>query len=140
MIVATRFHYSVDVVIGATLTDEVARSMSGQLALVVRRGLLRAARTTRAWITTDGYADGVGQMVGRMVQHDAEEDGSEVVCLGLAAWDRVALHEQMERKPNGAVFRYDLAADAPAEYSVPGSRRPKCEESMSTRKRRVSSR
>ena len=49
-------------------------------------------------------------MVGQLVQQD--DEGYETVCLGLAAWDRVALHHEMEAKKTGAVYRYDHNAAA----------------------------
>ena len=85
--------------------------MASQQQLVLRRGLLRAAHTTRAWLVTEGTANGVvPRMVGQLVQQD--DEGYETVCLGLAAWDRVALHHEMEAKKTGAVYRYDHNAAA----------------------------
>ena len=43
---------------------------------------------------------------------DDRDAGAETVCLGLAAWDEVELHEEMEVKPNGAVFDYNLPSTA----------------------------
>ncbi|KAL1512225.1 hypothetical protein AB1Y20_005487 [Prymnesium parvum] len=81
--------------------------------LVFRRGLLQAARRTRAWIVTGGTEGGVMAMVGRTVR-DASED-QQLVCLGVTSWGAVLSHEKMEQRGNGKVFAYEgEAADGAA--------------------------
>lgn len=98
-------------IVGCESDAELERSMKAQHRLVFIRGLLRAARTTHAWILTSGKSGGVDGIVGRSVMDDRDA-GAETVCLGLAAWDEVELHEEMEVKPNGAVFDYNLPSTA----------------------------
>ncbi|KAL3892998.1 MAG: hypothetical protein SGPRY_014575, partial [Prymnesium sp.] len=78
--------------------------MEKKQQLVFRRGLLKAARRTRAWILTGGSHAGVMAMVGQTVRQASEDQ--HVVCLGVSSWGAVLGHEKMEKKGNGKVFQY----------------------------------
>ena len=69
-------------------------------------GLREAARVTKGWIVTGGTESGVMKLVGHMVRQD-EEDGTKTVCLGIAPWKPVRLHNQMETTP---LLSYDATA------------------------------
>ena len=92
--------------------DTESEVLEAQQQLVFRRGLLKAARTTQAWIVTSGTACGVMAMVGRELKTEIGDSEKEIVCLGIGPWDRIALRHQMERQPNGTVFSYQRPLQA----------------------------
>ena len=73
--------------------------------LVFRRGLLKAAHTTNAWVVTGGTHAGVMKMVGKMLQED--DSNRPVVCIGIATWGSIYLHKEMQQKQSGKVYNYE---------------------------------
>lgn len=93
-----------EVLISVTGAASGVPPMEKKQQLVFRRGLLKAARRTRAWILTGGSHAGVMAMVGQTVRQASEDQ--HVVCLGVSSWGAVLGHEKMEKKGNGKVFQY----------------------------------
>ena len=79
---------------------------------VFRRGLLKSARATSAWILTAGLNSGVADLVGRTLY----ESDAKVPCVGIAPWRRVAYHEEMESRGAGRLYRYGECRDAQRKY------------------------
>jgi hypothetical protein len=77
--------------------------MNDKQQRVVRRGLLRVVRTTRALLITDGLSGGVASLVGKAVH---ESGNVQLPCLGIACWDEVRHRAQLEAKGTGLVCKY----------------------------------
>nr|CDS28709.2 transient receptor potential cation channel [Hymenolepis microstoma] len=60
--------------------------IQAKLASVVKRGLLRAAKTTGAWVITNGLDTGVTIHVGEALGDEVHVRGSKIVALGIAPW------------------------------------------------------
>ena len=73
----------------------------------IRRGILKAAAMTNAWIFTDGAADGVGSMA-----TPGGEEGIRVPCIGIVAWEDVIEREVLATKPRGSVHLYAKSKSA----------------------------
>ncbi|XP_045452338.1 transient receptor potential cation channel trpm [Melitaea cinxia] len=57
-----------------------------KLKKVLRKGLLKAAKTTGAWIFTGGTNTGVTRQVGDALQLERSQRGGRVVSIGIAPW------------------------------------------------------
>ncbi|GAB1292064.1 Transient receptor potential cation channel subfamily M member 4 [Apodemus speciosus] len=70
---------------------------------LLRRGLVRAAQSTGAWIVTGGLHTGIGRHVGVAVRdhQTASTGGSKVVAMGVAPWG-VVRNRDMLIKPKGS--------------------------------------
>ncbi|KAH9277467.1 Transient receptor potential cation channel trpm [Echinococcus granulosus] len=64
-------------------------SLRARLGFVVKRGLLRAAKTTDAWVITDGLDTGVTRLVGEALREEVHVRGSKIVVIGIAPWGAV---------------------------------------------------
>ncbi|VDO02104.1 unnamed protein product [Rodentolepis nana] len=60
--------------------------LQAKLASVVKRGILRAAKTTGAWVITNGLDAGVTRHVGEALGEEVHVRGSKIVALGIAPW------------------------------------------------------
>lgn len=80
-------------------------------------GLLKAVRTTGAWVVTGGTSSGVMRLVGKCMAN--QEPTEREVCLGVATWGVVRNHEDMAPK-RGMVYAYD---EGPA--SIPAGKGPR---------------
>ncbi|VDO16478.1 unnamed protein product, partial [Rodentolepis nana] len=60
--------------------------IQAKLASVIKRGLLRAAKTTGAWVITNGLDTGVTIHVGEALGDEVHVRGSKIVALGIAPW------------------------------------------------------
>ncbi|VDM32331.1 unnamed protein product [Hydatigera taeniaeformis] len=60
--------------------------LQAKLGSVVKRGLLRAAKTTGAWVITNGLDTGVTRHVGEALGEEVHVRGSKIVALGIAPW------------------------------------------------------
>ena len=77
-------------------------SIPPKLEQVFRRGLRKAALTTKAWIVTGGTKSGVMELVGKTVR----EADVQVPCIGIAPWGAVKGFESLEAK-HAKVANYD---------------------------------
>lgn len=67
-----------------------------RLKKVLRKGLLRAAKTTGAWIFTSGTNTGVTRQVGdALVSERAQRGPGRVVSIGIAPWGIVEGHSDL---------------------------------------------
>ncbi|KAL4704284.1 hypothetical protein ACJJTC_016302 [Scirpophaga incertulas] len=57
-----------------------------KLKKVLRKGLLKAAKTTGAWIFTGGTNTGVTRQVGDALQLERSQRAGRVVSIGIAPW------------------------------------------------------
>ena len=71
-------------------------------AATIRRGILKAANTTNAWIITDGSADGVGSLAAGGLA----DEGADIPCIGLVPAGAVVEHQMLAAQPPGAVSMY----------------------------------
>ncbi|VDI37874.1 transient receptor potential cation channel subfamily M member 3 [Mytilus galloprovincialis] len=69
-----------------------------KLKRVFRKGLLKAARTTGAWIITGGTNTGVTRHVGEAISDRTTKTKNKVVAIGLAPWGIVENKEDLVGK------------------------------------------
>uniref|UniRef100_A0A8C3XQV9 TRPM SLOG domain-containing protein n=1 Tax=Chelydra serpentina TaxID=8475 RepID=A0A8C3XQV9_CHESE len=65
---------------------------------LLRKGLVKAAQSTGAWIMTGGLQAGIGRHVGEAVRDHATASTSpcaRVVAMGIAPWGVVANREAL---------------------------------------------
>jgi transient receptor potential cation channel subfamily M member 2 len=60
-----------------------------------KRGLIKAAASTGAWIITGGTNTGVMRLVGEAVADEFHKYNQKLTVLGIATWGKIALREQM---------------------------------------------
>jgi transient receptor potential cation channel subfamily M protein 2 len=60
-----------------------------------KRGLIKAAVSTGAWIITGGTNTGVMRLVGEAVAEEFQKGQFDLTVLGIATWGKIALREQM---------------------------------------------
>lgn len=72
-------------------SSEVYNSSSNEKAF--KRGLIKAASSTGAWIITGGTNTGVMRLVGEAVADEFHT--CNLTVLGIATWGKIALREQM---------------------------------------------
>lgn len=63
-----------------------------------KRGLIKAAASTGAWIITGGTNTGVMRLVGEAVADEYHAQSTNLVVLGIATWGKVALRNLMSVK------------------------------------------
>lgn len=61
-----------------------------------KRGLIKVASTTGAWIVTNGTNVGVVKLVGDAVKEECKS-GSDIVVMGIAQWGKTALRSKLRR-------------------------------------------
>lgn len=71
-----------------------------------KRGLIKAAASTGAWIISGGTNTGVMRLVGEAVADEFHKQSTNLTVLGIATWGKVALREQMiaKKEPNTKMF------------------------------------
>ncbi|TNN20175.1 Transient receptor potential cation channel subfamily M member 7 isoform 2 [Schistosoma japonicum] len=69
--------------------------LQAKLQQVVQRGILRAAKTTGAWIVTNGLDIGVTRHIGEALKDEVHIRGSNIVALGIAPWGYVQHRETL---------------------------------------------
>lgn len=61
-----------------------------------KRGLIKCASSTGAWIITGGTNTGVMRLVGEAVAEEFHKNSkSKITVLGIAKWGNIALRNQM---------------------------------------------
>ncbi len=87
--------------------------MGNKLKSVFRKGLIKAALSTGAWITTGGSNSGVMKYVGQAIRDYALASGntgrSNVVAIGIASWGVISQREKLihEKGRFPAAYRMD---------------------------------
>ncbi|KAI4468011.1 transient receptor potential cation channel subfamily m member 6 [Holotrichia oblita] len=66
-----------------------------KLKKVLRKGLLKAAKTTGAWIFTGGTNTGVTRQVGDALLSERTQRSGRVVSLGIAPWGIVENNQEL---------------------------------------------
>uniref|UniRef100_A0A2K6TG27 Transient receptor potential cation channel subfamily M member 4 n=1 Tax=Saimiri boliviensis boliviensis TaxID=39432 RepID=A0A2K6TG27_SAIBB len=80
---------------------------------LLRRGLVRAAQSTGAWIVTGGLHTGIGRHVGVAVRdhQTASTGGTKVVAMGVAPWGVVQKRDILINPKGSFPVRYDWHHD-----------------------------
>ncbi|XP_034245088.1 transient receptor potential cation channel trpm [Thrips palmi] len=92
-----------------------------RLKKVLRKGLLRAAKTTGAWIFTSGTNTGVTRQVGdALVSERAQRGPGRVVSIGIAPWGIVEGHSELVAR--GREVPYHAIASPRSRMAVLNSR------------------
>uniref|UniRef100_A0AAA9T0Y8 Transient receptor potential cation channel subfamily M member 4 n=2 Tax=Bos TaxID=9903 RepID=A0AAA9T0Y8_BOVIN len=80
---------------------------------LLRRGLVRAAQSTGAWIVTGGLHKGIGRHVGAAVRdhQTASTGGSKVVAMGVAPWGVVRNRDTLTNPKGSFPARYRWRGD-----------------------------
>ncbi len=60
-----------------------------------KRGLIKAAASTGAWIITGGTNAGVMKLVGDAVADEGRKYSCDFTVLGIASWGKIAFRNQM---------------------------------------------
>ncbi|KAA3672755.1 uncharacterized protein DEA37_0000648, partial [Paragonimus westermani] len=79
----------------STLGGLANAPLQSKLQRVVQSGLLRAAKTTGAWVITNGLDIGVTRHIGEALGDDVHVRGSNIVALGIAPWGYVQHRETL---------------------------------------------
>ena len=66
-------------------------TISHRMKTAFKRGLLKVASSTGAWIITGGTNTGVMKLVGEAIS----EDLSDVPVIGIASWGKVAFRDKL---------------------------------------------
>ncbi|CAC5414386.1 TRPM3 [Mytilus coruscus] len=88
-----------------------------KLKRVFRKGLLKAARTTGAWIITGGTNTGVTRHVGEAISDRTTKTKNKVVAIGLAPWGIVENKEDLVGKD--LTVPYHCVSANKSNYAVP---------------------
>jgi hypothetical protein len=75
-------------------------NISNSMKTAFKRGLIKAAVSTGAWIITGGTNMGLMRLVGEAVADEFKNYNSHLTVLGIATWGKVALRDQMTVKVN----------------------------------------
>ncbi|XP_077836609.1 transient receptor potential cation channel subfamily M member 4 isoform X10 [Macaca mulatta] len=80
---------------------------------LLRRGLVRAAQSTGAWIVTGGLHTGIGRHVGVAVRdhQTASTGGTKVVAMGVAPWGVVRNRDTLTNPKGSFPARYRWHGD-----------------------------
>lgn len=87
-----------------------------KLKRVFRKGLLKAAKTTGAWIITGGTSTGVTRHVGDAISDRATKLKNKVVAIGIAPWGIVENKEELIGKD--VVVPYHCVSSPKSNYAV----------------------
>jgi hypothetical protein len=70
-------------------------SMTQRMKKAFKRGLIKAAASTGAWIITGGANAGVMRLVGEAVADEFHKYNFKLTVLGIATWGRIALRQKL---------------------------------------------
>ncbi|XP_034942381.1 transient receptor potential cation channel trpm isoform X2 [Chelonus insularis] len=90
------------------------------LKKVLRKGLLKAAKTTGAWIFTGGTNTGVTRQVGDALLLERSQRQGRVVSIGIAPWG--ILEKSHELIGRGKEISYDSISSPWSKYAVLNNR------------------
>ncbi|XP_076682037.1 transient receptor potential cation channel, subfamily M isoform X5 [Andrena cerasifolii] len=90
------------------------------LKKVLRKGLLKAAKTTGAWIFTGGTNTGVTRQVGDALLLERSQRQGRVVSIGIAPWG--VLDKSHELVGRGGEITYDCLSSPWSKYAVLNNR------------------
>ncbi|XP_029053469.1 transient receptor potential cation channel trpm isoform X5 [Osmia bicornis bicornis] len=90
------------------------------LKKVLRKGLLKAAKTTGAWIFTGGTNTGITRQVGDALLLEKSQRQGRVVSIGIAPWG--ILDKSHELVTRGGEVSYDCLSSPWSKYAVLNNR------------------
>ncbi|XP_076544339.1 transient receptor potential cation channel, subfamily M isoform X9 [Osmia lignaria lignaria] len=90
------------------------------LKKVLRKGLLKAAKTTGAWIFTGGTNTGITRQVGDALLLEKSQRQGRVVSIGIAPWG--ILDKSHELVTRGGEVPYDCLSSPWSKYAVLNNR------------------
>ncbi|XP_015435152.1 PREDICTED: transient receptor potential cation channel trpm [Dufourea novaeangliae] len=94
--------------------------LQSSLKKVLRKGLLKAAKTTGAWIFTGGTNTGVTRQVGDALLLERSQRQGRVVSIGVAPWG--ILDKSHELVGRGGEVPYDCLSSPWSKYAVLNNR------------------
>ncbi|XP_011703742.1 PREDICTED: transient receptor potential cation channel trpm isoform X2 [Wasmannia auropunctata] len=94
--------------------------LQASLKKVLRKGLLKAAKTTGAWIFTGGTNTGVTRQVGDALLLERSQRQGRVVSIGIAPWG--ILDKSHELVGRGGEVSYDCVSSPWTKYTVLNNR------------------
>ncbi|EFN73002.1 Transient receptor potential cation channel CG34123 [Camponotus floridanus] len=94
--------------------------LQSSLKKVLRKGLLKAAKTTGAWIFTGGTNTGVTRQVGDALLLERSQRQGRVVSIGIAPWG--ILDKSHELISRGGEVSYDCVSSPWTKYTVLNNR------------------
>ena len=103
------------VLISVTGAAQSEVMMKAKDRAIFERGLINAAKKTKAWIITGGTSLGVMKMVGSMVQNAGAD---APVCLGVTPFGCVEGHENLANS-QGRITSYPKSAATPHRACPP---------------------
>ncbi|XP_034842855.1 transient receptor potential cation channel subfamily M member 4 isoform X3 [Mirounga leonina] len=88
---------------------------------LLRRGLVRAAQNTGAWIVTGGLHRGIGRHVGVAVRdhQTASTGGTKVVAMGMVPWGVVRNRDTLTNPKGSFPARYPWRGDSEDRVQFP---------------------
>ncbi|XP_069764715.1 transient receptor potential cation channel subfamily M member 4-like isoform X2 [Narcine bancroftii] len=95
--------------------------MKAWLKDILRRGLVKAAQSTGAWIMTSGLQMGIGKYVGEAVRDHATASthtASKVVAMGIAPWGIVSNKERLVNPKGSFPVQYMVSNDTDAQHAL----------------------
>ncbi|XP_018419867.1 PREDICTED: transient receptor potential cation channel subfamily M member 4 [Nanorana parkeri] len=88
---------------------------------ILRKGLVKAAQSTGAWIMTGGMQVGIGKYVGEAVRDHATASSNsrtKVVAMGIAPWGIIHNHQSLVNPKGSSPAKYNMEnVDGPT-YSL----------------------
>ncbi|XP_067830631.1 transient receptor potential cation channel subfamily M member 4-like isoform X2 [Heptranchias perlo] len=88
---------------------------------ILRRGLIKAAQSTGAWIMTSGLQVGIGKYVGEAVRDHATastQTTAKVVAMGIAPWGIVYDKKRLVNPKGSFPVQYTVSSDEEAEHAL----------------------
>ncbi|XP_067876114.1 transient receptor potential cation channel subfamily M member 4a [Heterodontus francisci] len=88
---------------------------------ILRRGLVKAAQSTGAWIMTSGLQVGIGKYVGQAVRDHATastRSTAKVVAMGIAPWGIVHEKNSLVNPKGSFPVKYTVSSDKEAVYAL----------------------
>ena len=69
-----------------------------------KRGLIKAAKSTGAWIITGGTNTGVMKLVGEAVSDELDQFNLVIPVIGIATWGKIQMKEKLINKVSSLFF------------------------------------
>lgn len=95
-------------------------SVPQKLARVFRKGLLKAAKSTGAWIITSGINSGVVKYVGSALGDSGSllRNRSKIVTIGIAPWGLLKRREHLVGKDASVSFHPETTTASRSRYAT----------------------
>ena len=73
-------------------------TMPHRMRKAFKRGLIKAASSTGAWIITGGTNNGVMRLVGEAVSEELDKYNLVIPVIGIATWGKIYLRDKLINK------------------------------------------